>query len=69
MTDIVSGKSRLTYASHTFVREAELFIVYNTDEVDRAALRNAIKKVKSGELVFKAHKAPLQYLIDQGVGV
>ncbi len=67
MTDIGSRKSQLTHASLTFVREAELFIEYNTDEVDRAVLRDAIKKVKSRELVFAAHKAPLQYLIDQGI--
>ena len=67
MTDQIRGQSRLTHASATFVREAELFIEYNTDEVDRHALRQAIKKVKSGELVFNTPKAPLQYLIDQGI--
>ena len=67
MTDQISWQSRLTHASVTFVRDTELFIEYNTDEVDRVALRQAIKKMKAGELVFKTPKAPLQYLIDQGI--
>ena len=67
MSEQTTWQSGKTSASITFVREAELFIEYNTDEIDRDALRKAIKKVKSGELVFKAYRAPLHYLIDQGI--
>ncbi len=68
MTKLICWQAGKTEASITFVREAELFIEYNTDEADRVALRNAINKLKLGELVFKVYKAPLRYLIDTGIG-